>query len=63
MTTELLTAAGSVLFSAGVAWGTFQRVRRDVNGLGRKINTMEKLLLAYCPEDQRKEIMKVLLGR
>jgi hypothetical protein len=40
---HVLLVLVSVIFSAGVAWGTFNRMRKDIDGIGRKVNTGEKV--------------------
>jgi len=57
---KLLIALVSGIFSAGVAWGMLKQLRRDVNGLGRKVNRLKDMNLAFCPPDQRREIANFL---
>jgi hypothetical protein len=67
MTKELIIASVSFIFGAGVAWGMLKQVRKDLNGLGartrmdadglgKKINRLEHVALAFCPEEQREKI-------
>jgi len=60
MIEKLIIAAVSVVFSAGVAWAMLKQLRRDVNGLGRKVNRMKDAHLTFCPAEQRKEIAEFL---
>lgn len=50
-----------LLFTAGIVWERFRRMRADVNGLGRKFRKMDKnltiaLLELADSEEQRKVI-------
>lgn len=76
MIEKLLIAAASSLVSGGIALGMakakIDQLRRDVNnlgslrrkdvdGVGRKLNRLELVLLGYCKEDQRRELVKLFL--
>jgi len=64
MVEKIIIAGVSAIFAAGVAWGTAHtmlgQLRRDVNGLGRKVNRMKDAHLVFCSESQRREIAEFL---
>jgi len=64
MLEKVIIAGVSAIFAAGVAWGTARAIigqlRKDVNGLGRKVNRMKDAHLVFCSESQRKEIAEFL---
>jgi hypothetical protein len=64
MLEKLVYPALSAAVGMGVAWGVMrnkvEQLRKDVNGLGRKVNRMKDAHLVYCSEAQRKEIAEFL---
>jgi hypothetical protein len=62
MTGEILTGAVTIVFCCGMAWTWLKQVRRDVNGLGRKINKLQLLAVANeADESKRKELARMIL--
>lgn len=72
LTLEALLVALSFVFGAGVSWGLMKAAsrqnRRDLNGLGRKVNSQgERLrdlgtyLLLTAPDDEKREVIRELL--
>jgi c-di-AMP phosphodiesterase-like protein len=68
---ELLSAAFGTAFGAGGAYFMIKQSRRDVNGLGRKMNSEIKrsqarwqnlslALMTICTAEQRREIADLL---
>jgi hypothetical protein len=58
----LAGGAVTVIFTAGILWDQFRRMRRDLNGLGSKMNRLTKICLIYCRDEDRKEIGAMLNG-
>jgi hypothetical protein len=61
----------SVIFSLGIAWGGFIRLRKDVNAIGKKINEGEKaalrrhhnssmVLMLVAPPEKEREIVELM---
>lgn len=63
----------TLIFTAGGAWFRFNRLTRDVNGIGRKVNVLEKddryarasmaLLAIAATEEQKKLVVDCLGGK
>ena len=60
-----------VAFSAGITYGLFQRMRKDVNAIGRKLNEGEKdalrrhhnvsmVLMLVAPPEKEREIVELM---
>lgn len=60
MIERLIIAGVGAVFGAGAAWAMLKELRRHVNGIGKKVNRLILLHLAFCPEDQRKAIAAFL---
>ncbi len=67
----LCVSAATLLFSAGGIYFAFRQLRRDVNGVGRKLNTLEEkqrtearkiltVFLLFCTDQQREKIASLL---
>jgi hypothetical protein len=67
----LLTLA---VFGAGGAWAQFRRVKRDLNGMGKKLNDeiaqrrqqtadFRLLVLKLAPDGERDELIEKFLGK
>jgi hypothetical protein len=74
MVAELLIALFSLAFGAGGAYFALKQGRKDVNGLGRKVNSestksetrYNRLCLALmlvCDPQQKNKIASILLGK
>jgi hypothetical protein len=68
---HILIFVGTAIFSTGVAWGTLARVRKDVDGIGRKVNTGERVaarryhnislaVMQVAPPSKESEISQLL---
>jgi hypothetical protein len=57
---KIIIAGVTAIFAAGVAWAGLKQLRKDVNGLGRKFNRMERAIMAFCPDDKREKIAAFL---
>lgn len=68
---HVLIFVAGLIFSAGIAWGTLARVRRDVDGIGRKVNEGERIaarryhncslaILQAAPPEKESEISQLL---
>lgn len=51
-----------LVFAAGVNYGAFQRVRRDLNGLGRKTARLQSAVLLAAPDEKKDELVRFLAG-
>ncbi len=64
MLEKIAIAGVSAVFAAGVAWGIsraqLDQLRKDVNGIGRKMNRLKDAQLVFCSESQRKELAEFL---
>ena len=72
-TIAIAFSVGSLIFTAGGAYAGFRRLKRDVDGVGRKVNGMqatrerdkEKLLIAMLlttSDQDREKIARILQG-
>lgn len=61
-----------LIFAAGGAWFRFSRLAKDVNGVGRKVNAMEKddryariqmAIVAIAPEEKKQMVLECLGGK
>jgi hypothetical protein len=64
VTVKIIYILVGTIFAAGVAFGTFKRVRKDVNGIGKRQRAFEhnaKLaIMAACPPAERAAIAELL---
>jgi hypothetical protein len=51
-----------VAFAAGGYVFALQAARKQINGLGARLNRVAAGLLKACPEDKRDEIFALILG-
>jgi hypothetical protein len=51
----------SFVFGAGVAWAQFRRMKRDLNGVGKKLEQLRWIVLHAAPEGKRQEIIERFL--
>lgn len=61
MDPRTLEYLAAVVFTAGGAWVTVRTMRRDLNGIGRKLRRMQLLLIKYAPPEKRDELIEDLL--
>lgn len=63
----------TVIFTAGGTYYAFRRLKKDVDGVGRKVNQLqaerqadkENTLIAFlltCPEPEREKLARLLKG-
>ena len=61
---ETLGAIVTIVFAAGGAWALMQRMKKDLNGVGRRVRRMDvntKLaLMAMCPPAERWQLAEFL---
>lgn len=68
---ESVLAMATMIFAAGGLYFTVQQGRRDINGIGRKVNTavsraerrynrVSLALMYVCTEAQKKEVLQLL---
>jgi len=59
-----LLAAVAAVFGAGVAWGVMrsraERLRKDLNGLGKKYARLRDALLLAVPPEKKDELIRFL---
>ena len=60
----LIRWAIALVFAAGGYLAAFKRLRKDVNGIGKRGRTFEKnatlAIMASCPEEKRTEVAELL---
>lgn len=71
--TQIAIFVVTLIFTAGGAWFRFNRLSKDVNGIGRKVNVLEKddryarasmaLLAIAATEEQKKLVVDCLGGK
>ena len=68
---HVLLFIGGGIFSLGVSWANVKRMRKDIDGIGRKVNEGEKIaarryhncslaIIQAAPEKKENEISQLL---
>lgn len=60
MTPEQYFIAG-VIFQAGILYAVIRYLRRDVNGIGKKLRKVIAAIILFVPESEREKIVRMLL--
>jgi hypothetical protein len=53
----------AVAFAAGGYVAALRTARKQINGLGAKVHRLQLALLLFVPEDRKKELVEIFLGK
>jgi hypothetical protein len=61
MNLATLIPIGTTIFFAGAFYGMVLRIRKDQNGMGKKVSRIIAVLIPMLPEKDREHLVRFLL--
>ncbi len=59
---DLLALALAAAFGAGAYAFALRLTRKQMNGLGARVNRVVMAIIHICPAESREEVMRIILG-
>jgi hypothetical protein len=59
---DLIIFAMGIAFGAGAYAFALRTARKQINGLGARLNRVVMALVHICPENEREEVLRKILG-